>query len=135
MGVISNIVTNESGFQIYIPPGSIHDSFLRENFAVTTNPEDGTINFIYHTMIFCFSACVWVQFTPDFDQIERTYWHGDGRNNIVIFTENEVDLQGQHLERAIYFGPNLKNARFNFDLSLPFNSFIPTERLATLIKF
>ena len=42
------ILTNESGFQVYIPPGSIHDSVLRENFAVTTNPEDGTRSFSYH---------------------------------------------------------------------------------------
>jgi len=60
------------------------------------------------------------------DEIKSSeYWHGDGRNNIIFISQSETE-NTDNVGRAILIGPNIQQPRYGFDISLPYNQFMPT---------
>ena len=103
-----------SGFAVFfIEPKDAHFrqiiDKLRDRVNSVTNPN---------------LACVWVQVQSNLANIDKTYWHGNGRNNVILLTQAET-VSSVNADHAIIAGPNLTGARFNFDFAFPFSHAIP----------
>ena len=75
-----------SGFAVFfIEPKDAHFrqiiDKLRDRVKSVTNPN---------------VACVWIQVQSSLAHIDRTYWHGDGRNNVILLTEVDTLSWGVH---------------------------------------
>ena len=104
-----------SGFAVFFlePKDSSYRAIidkLRDRVLSVTNPN---------------LACVWVQVVSRLVDIDRSYWHGDGRNNLILLTQQDTVI---NVDKALVAGPNLANGRYNFDFVFPFSSAIPTDR-------